>query len=96
MEGEKYEASGSWCCKFGVRTGGRVEGAKVWRKRIRMDAERMRMMNLRGRGSLRAEEKGKLSGIAGRGRLGRCVQVTGGGVDVVLIRLRVGNVQSVK
>lgn len=58
---------------------------------MRMEAERMRMMNLRGRGSLRGEEKGKLSGIAGRGPL--CGG--GGGGGVVLISVRVESVQPV-
>lgn len=83
LEGEKYEVFGLWCGKFGVRMGGRVEGVKVWRKRMRMEVERMRMMNLWGRGSLRGEEKGKLSGIVGRGLL--CGGGGGGGVVLIFV-----------
>jgi hypothetical protein len=44
------DASGSGCCRPGVKAGGRVVGAKVCRKRITIATQRNRIRKRRGTG----------------------------------------------
>jgi hypothetical protein len=44
------DASGSGCCKPGVKAGGSVVGAKVCRKRITIATQRNRIRKRRGTG----------------------------------------------
>ena len=65
FSGEKYDASGSWCGTPGASAGGRVVGAKVWRKRNRARTVRPSRTNRRGKGSPPVGRwKGRLIAIA--------------------------------